>query len=403
MDHAKAQGKEKHAGLKSGVRKRQNDEAQAKLRALQAAYEKDSSSEIKEQLDAIQQQIDQDEMDIDNDEADPGEANVQIKSEDAEGGLFVPQVPVAEAADSRPQPGDGSVGGLADGQPTAGTSSQETEEQPSASPRTSGNTRAPPLFVVDADDADDKLPPLPVYPDAEDVLSSKDMENPFRGRGVDEISGDVKAIGWLNTFGKGKQVILQYGPPNAARYRAVASSLVDTHIVSDDDMNLGKYRPAEEKKEGRYVVKPKTEIFFQGVAWTYPEDHEAPLQLLNPANWRSKGPFTMIRIKFEDPTQGETKEGEEKQWIKSWETRTTVRRILGSAKIRLDRDYTWEGHVIVPKHQVIKKADLAIINAAINCERRRKEFLKGVRLPREKSPTPYPAAEAQRGDAMVDT
>ncbi|KAI0005611.1 hypothetical protein F4779DRAFT_621053 [Xylariaceae sp. FL0662B] len=270
VDQARAIGKERNAGLKAGVKKRRVAEAKAQLTAPQAAYEKESRPDIKEQLDAIREQIDQDEMNIDTDDADPAEGNLRIKSEDTEDGLFVPQSPAGEAASTRPRPGDGSVGGLADGQPTAVASSQETDEEPAAGPPSPGDSRTPPLFVVDAGE---NLPPRATYPDEEDVLSSRDMEKSLEGRGA-------------------KQIILQYGPPNAARYCAVASGLVNMHI---------------EKKDGKYRVRSKAEIFFQGVAWAYPDDHETPIQLLIPANWPlnaktgwPKTPFTIIWVRIGD-------------------------------------------------------------------------------------------------------
>ncbi|KAK7937520.1 uncharacterized protein PG986_014388 [Apiospora aurea] len=244
-------------------------------------------------------------------------------------------------------------------------------------------------------DNDDSKPPSHEDPedvaDLADVLAQLGVGNSY----VDD-SG-LEAVGWT-TGGMGqKQIILRDGPPNAARYRVMPQNQFPTTITQDKKMNLRNYRPGEEKVDGEWVVKKGTPLTIQGVAWIYPNNHDCPIQLLNPDNWpiangknagTKRSPFTLIRVKLETETG----------FVRSWETRSTVRRILGNARTTLSKDLVIGESVLVPKAQTIGIADAAIIIGAKFCEIRYGEWVKKERRSLDRSPSPNPEADIVHGN-----
>ncbi|KAK8092633.1 uncharacterized protein PG998_014798 [Apiospora kogelbergensis] len=244
-------------------------------------------------------------------------------------------------------------------------------------------------------DNDDSKPPSHEDPedvaDLADVLAQLGVGNSY----VDD-SG-LEAVGWT-TGGMGhKQIILRDGPPNAARYRAMPQNQFPTTIVQDREMNLRSYRPGEAKVDGRWAVERGTHLTIQGVAWVYPNNHDCPIQLLNPDNWpiangrngpKRISPFTLIKVKL----------GDEKGFVRSWETRSTVRRILGNANTTLNKDLMIGESVLVPKAQTIGIADAAIIIGAKFCEIRHGEWVKKERSSLDRSPSPNPEADIVHGN-----
>ncbi|KAK7928418.1 hypothetical protein PG985_005416 [Apiospora marii] len=275
---------------------------------------------------------------------------------------------------------------------------EPAKELSETTPSNSGNgepvkPETKPNIVVT--DNDDSKPPSHKDPedvaDLADVLAQLGVGNSY----VDD-SG-LEAVGWAPGGMGHKQIILRDGPPNAARYRVMPQNQFPTTVTQDKKMNLRNNRPGEEKVDGEWVVKKGTPLTIQGVAWIYPNNHDCPIQLLNPDNWpiangknagTKRSPFTLIRVKLETETG----------FVRSWETRSTVRRILGNAKTTLSKDLMIGESVLIPKTQSIGLADAAIIIGAKFCEIRHGEWEKKERRSLDRSPSPNPEADIVHGN-----
>ncbi|KAK6857580.1 hypothetical protein PG995_006407 [Apiospora arundinis] len=244
-------------------------------------------------------------------------------------------------------------------------------------------------------DNDDSKPPS--HEDPEDVADLADVLAEL-GLGSSYVDGSgLEAVGWTPGGMGHNQIILQDGPLNSARYRVIAENQFRTTIVQDREMNLRSYRPGEEKVDGKWAVKKGTRLTIQGVAWVYPNNHDCPIQLLNPDNWpiangrngpKRISPFTLIKVKL----------GDEKGFVRSWETRSTVRRIMGNAKTTLNKDLKIGEHVLIPKTQTIGLADATIIIGAKYNEIRHGEWERKERGGLHKSPSPNPEADIVHGN-----
>ncbi|CAJ2508681.1 Uu.00g137070.m01.CDS01 [Anthostomella pinea] len=322
---------------------------QARLAVIEEQLKTTNDSSSLRKAEALRKEIEKDRMDLDDpDNAEPDSSGV--KEED---GLFVPHSPAPGAQELKSNHARGS------NSPKAGDTSK-----------------------TDVDD------------DGEETVSPQDILEELSPGSNHNDDGDVKHVGWVPGVRGVPHVIVQYGPQSVSRYRMKRQSDVSTPLIKDEARNLSANRPGENKINGRYEFTKGCIKGIQGVAWVHPDNDEDPLKLLNPKNWPRKGegkrrttPYTLVKVKLLNGY----KDGVP-QYVKSWETRSTVRRLWSVSYPPPTTDIMMGDKILIPKNQSIKSADVAIIMAAKRFEEKyqkyRTEEGKGGE---ERSPSPDPA------------
>lgn len=190
--------------------------------------------------------------------------------------------------------------------------------------------------------------PVSIDDDPEDLIIIDDFEDDRNG---------IKptTVAWGHR-GRGEVVINAYGPLNARIHRLEpGSDIFDReHVVN---FSAAVNRLGEAKPDGYYIRRGHEVKTIQGVAFRGMDK----LQNINPATHgpgAARYPETQVLLKWN--IGGETK--------KSWETRSTIRRL-------------WKNKA---------NADKAIFEAATRAEKRHDEWKNGQREAKEKSPTPAP-------------
>lgn len=195
--------------------------------------------------------------------------------------------------------------------------------------------------------------------DLEEELDLVTSEQSQPTAGIPDSDQHRKVLLWKRKSGGGRIAIVQYGPLNSAVYRredvSQSDDLSQVHDYSDPKLRLGEQAAYE---DGRKVWKVTRRNFIsvQGVA--FPDT--ATYKDLNPKRKKSQHwMHTDVFIKWK------TDEG----IMKSWETRTTFRRVWGKNK---------------------DDADDAIYRAAIWAEENFQEWKRGVRRAASRSPSQNP-------------
>lgn len=172
----------------------------------------------------------------------------------------------------------------------------------------------------------------------------------------DERSGiKPTTVAWGHR-GRGEVIINAYGPTNARIHRLEPGSEIFDR-VNVLNFSAPKNRHGEAKPDGYYIRHGHEVKTIQGVAFRGMDK----LESINPASHgagRARYPETQVYVKWN--INGET--------LKSWETRSTIRRL-------------WKNK---------NKADKAIYAAATRAEQRYEEWRNGQREANEGSPTPAP-------------
>jgi len=188
--------------------------------------------------------------------------------------------------------------------------------------------------------------------DPEDLFVPQEIKRkPGQAAGVNE--------GWKSS-GQSEEVIVRYGPLNSAIYRLEKSGDLVQPLDKQTTEDFTDNRLGDKKNGKRWVYTRRHFISIQGVAF---EENgiDDPLEELKPKYEDEKRRYRPIQIKVKWLIEG--------QYRKSWETRTTVQRLMGSKK---------------------SIGDKAIYVAALEQEERYKAFLNGGRVGAERSPTPSP-------------
>ena len=161
------------------------------------------------------------------------------------------------------------------------------------------------------------------------------------------------------SIGRGKVAIVQYGPPNAAVYRIEDVTHVDIPPGVPDISNEME-RPGQMSMfvngSKRWKLNRQNCVSIQGVAFP----NSCTVSALDPDRKRSSR-FIPTNLLIRWQIDGETQ--------KSWEIRTVFNRVWNKA-----------GH----------GPDFTIYNAALEAERRFREWKQGTRKAVERSPTPNP-------------
>ncbi|KAI1856696.1 uncharacterized protein JN550_013690 [Neoarthrinium moseri] len=258
-----------------------------------------------------------------------------------------------------------------------------------------GRASSPESFVSGADSATDKESNDPsktvqlkstleddgrekrTAEDADEIGQYEGWVEEARGmqRGLLKYGPPVPAKTGLFRYGSpvsAKKVLLRYGPPAFAKYWIQIANGVKTAITSGDMQNLSLNRPGEERKacegyrKGPHVVPEGSIVSVLGVGWEYGDNEKDPIGLLNPMNWGTgrRQPYTLVKVKMHVPSDDHSP-GEH---TVSWETRSTIERIMGKEKITLGKSVELDGKVLFEKSQPIGKSDAYIIMAAVRCE-----------------------------------
>lgn len=188
--------------------------------------------------------------------------------------------------------------------------------------------------------------------DPEDLFVPQEIKRkPGQAVGVNE--------GW-KASGQSEEVIVRYGPLNSAIYRLEKSGDLAQPLDKKTTEDFTDNRLGDKKIGKRWLYTRRHLISIQGVAFEE-NGFDDPLEELKPKYEDEKRRYRPLQIKVKWLIDG--------LYHKSWETRTTVQRLMGSKK---------------------SIGDKSIYVAALEQEERYKAFLNGGRAGAERSPTPSP-------------
>lgn len=212
--------------------------------------------------------------------------------------------------------------------------------------------------------------PEPSAPQPSIEQDLEDLWSPEIARNKAGLAPDqFRMEGWKG--GRAKTIIIGRGPENASSFRMERESAVGTVLEENrvPDITLGRF--GEMKYNKKFMYGKSNNPIIQGVAW-FTGGIDDPLSLLVPVpkpktlqtTVDSKKKRLELAIKIKWVIEGVK--------VKSWETRTTIRRLWG-----------------------LDTGDQYIYEAAKEQERRYAEWQKGERPALARSPTPgvVPAME----------
>jgi hypothetical protein len=229
---------------------------------------------------------------------------------------------------------------------------------------------------------ENRYTPAPNNDDANDILTLTEAVSMVSMSNADGPDDGARVVGWAgNTRFAGPHALWEYGPADSAnaKYRFVRAEIDIIWSVPDLGCNtLG------EQKNGRRFVRQKADLkAIQAVAWDYPHGHDCPLLLLHPNSWpknkagRPMAPYSRTKVKW---TTGET----------SWETRTTLKRLIGNGSITIGKDFIVKGVTIIHAQERIALVNFVMITAAAAREQNYATWL--LKNP-QRTPTNHPGIE----------
>ena len=179
-----------------------------------------------------------------------------------------------------------------------------------------------------------------------------------------DTTTDGQPIGW-RTGGRGRDMVLvQWGPPNARIYKEISMNYCPPSYGKHNLPCLTNDRVGDQKHDGVYEYGRGNKPILQGIAFAYPSTEEHPEKFLHPDTKGKRYIPGSYLIKW---TEGSGMS------FRTWETRTTVRRV-------------WGGNP--------KRADLAILEGFLKAQTRYNEWKQGQRGSKDQSPTPDPKLQA---------
>lgn len=199
-----------------------------------------------------------------------------------------------------------------------------------------------------------------------------------------DTDGEVNHEGFMRgCFGR-KHDINRIGPRNVAKFR-----LRRRVSEQDDEECLDDMSHGAKTHKGNKVAICGDIVALQGVAWS-PFKGCDLYASLNPEEWKArKGrrPEMRIKVKWSPLVEG----GET---FVTWEKRDAIVRCWeeedgnGRTIVKVDEECKIGNIVILTEGMSITRAAYAIINTAIRCEKRYKEWQAKERQGTERSPTP---------------
>ena len=201
------------------------------------------------------------------------------------------------------------------------------------------------------------LTSIEAHGDVEDLVGPDDILD-------QDTTTDGKPIGW-RPGGRGRDMVMvEWGPPNARVYKEISMKYCPPPFSKDSLPCLSDERVGDQKHKGVYEYGRGNRPILQGVAFAYPSTEEHPEKFLHPDTKGKRYVPGSYLIKW---TEGSGMS------FRTWETRTTVRRIWGGSP---------------------KRADLAILEGFLKAQTRYNEWKKGQRGSEDRSPTPNSTLQA---------
>ena len=199
--------------------------------------------------------------------------------------------------------------------------------------------------------------------DEEDLMGEQDLHG-----GADRLP-EGKPVAWEKGRG-GHKFLVQHGPKNSAAYRVASRNECGDPDVADL-VYLRDQRVCDEvdDKTKNYLVTGKHVLSIQGIAYR-PWSEEDPTQCLDPINHGPGRRWEECHVKLKVQYKGTV--------LAVWETRTTLRRLLGNK----------DGYT-----------DKKILEAAITQEMKYQKYAEGSRPASDRSPSPL--ANLQAAQAAV--
>ncbi|KAK0373219.1 hypothetical protein CLIM01_09432 [Colletotrichum limetticola] len=257
------------------------------------------------------------------------------------------------------------------------------------------------------------------------VVNEKDTDDPgdlmswnefttIRSKGA--VQGSHTSYGYLSRGHNRFSEVIGVGPLNAEKLQLVPSA--KTGICLNETRHNVK-RQAIDENGKRVNIRP----ILQGVAWDIPIGHDDPILLMDPRNWAtkkekgnsgegkgedernkpgatnkwqvSKAPYTTLKIKWQiiDDDAGAVGKGNAMGRVrflkeKTFETRSTLRSLIGQRPVAAPQDFKLGDRVLIEKGTVMKQADMWIYAGAIRSWERHQEWEDGKRPAVARSPTP---------------
>lgn len=200
-------------------------------------------------------------------------------------------------------------------------------------------------------------------------MDPEDIWSPALAR---KRAGLGKDVFRLEGFREGRpaKVITGRGPPNASSFRLENES--DYAVDRKRDINITKNRLGDKNIDGKWQYGKQNLPVIQGVALPPDKSVESvkPIPKVPYGNFQRRATPTAIKIKWWVGNSN---------YVKCWETRSTVRRIFGRIQ-----------------------GDIAIYEAAIFQEKRYEEWLSGHRGDTGRSPSAQPSSSQVHFDLSDD-
>lgn len=236
----------------------------------------------------------------------------------------------------------------------------------------------------------------------------------IRSKGA--VQGNFTSYGYISRGLNRFSEVIGVGPLNAEKLQLVPSA--KTGICLNETRHNVK-RQAIDENGKRVNIRP----ILQGVAWDIPVGHDDPILLMDPRRWATKkgkggngegegdnerdkpgatskwqvnrAPFTTLKIKWQiiDDDDGAVGRGNaigSMRFLKdkTFETRSTLRSLIGQRPVAAPQDFKLGDRVLIEKGTVMKQADMWIYAGAIRSWDRHQEWKDGKRPAVARSPTP---------------
>lgn len=219
------------------------------------------------------------------------------------------------------------------------------------------NSELPGIKLENSDGSLGEIPKFDEPPKSEEL----DPEDLFVPQEIKRKPGQAAGVheGW-KASGASEEVIVKYGPLNSATYRLEKSGDLEQILDKTKTPEFTDHRLGDKKFGRRWLYTRRHFVSIQGVAFQ-DNGFDDPMEELKP---KEEGEVRRYR-----PIQIKVKWRINDKYAKSWETRTTVQRLMGSKPAIGDK---------------------AIYIAVLHQEGRYKAFLGGDRKGADRSPSVSP-------------